>query len=236
MFTYKRSIGLILGFGVAFALCSCSVPDEVPESSETETSVSSSAAEATTSHAPEEVSGPQIVFSGELPEVGEAFDRTVDMSGVNVMGFDEWYGTCHTDEYGYSNWTFYNSDDEVIGEMFGWDCADQPRIFVRDMDNDGMNELLCADTFNADGADRLYIYRMGNGSVEEGYVDDIKLESRYGLEGQLCVMAYDEFFDEYTDSMYFQYYYAEQGDGIYEITYDDFTFNKYEYVDYYDVD
>lgn|GEM_PF-5715493 len=179
-----------------------------------------------------ETDAPKIVFSGELPVVGEPSIVKVDMSEQSVMGFDEWYGECETDEYGFSCWTFYNSDEEVIGEQFGWDCADYPRVYIRDFDGDGVNDLLCADTFNADGADRLYIYRMNNGVIEEGFVDYMSLETKYGLEGELCVMAYNEYYDESSDRMFFEYYYAQSGDGIYDITLDDFTFYEYEYIAY----
>lgn len=232
MFTYKRFIGFVLVFGAVCALCSCDAAEEVPESSLPETSESSSATESTGTSRAVETDAPKIVFSGELPKVCEPSIVKVDMSEQSVMGFDEWYGECETDEYGFSCWTFYNADDEVIGEQFGWDCADYPRVFIRDFDGDGVNDLLCADTFNADGANRLYIYRMNNGVIEEGFVDYMSLETKYGLEGELCVMAYNEYYDESSDRMFFEYYYAQSGDGIYDITLDDFTFNEYEYIAY----
>ena len=56
-----------------------------------------------------------------------------------------------------------------IGESFGYTINDH----MVDLDGDGVTELVCNCQYGADGAQRVFVYRLKNGAVEQGFYDSV---------------------------------------------------------------
>lgn len=56
-----------------------------------------------------------------------------------------------------------------IGESFGYTIDDH----VVDLDGDGVTELVCNCQYGADGAQRVFVYRLKDGVVEQGVYDSV---------------------------------------------------------------
>ncbi|MDE6588815.1 MAG: hypothetical protein K2K53_00420, partial [Oscillospiraceae bacterium] len=66
-------------------------------------------------------------------------------------------------------WRYYvevNGEDVCVAEQFGFD---EPESWSRDLDGDGVPELICNNTYG-DGAQLVSVYRNNNGIIEEGSV------------------------------------------------------------------
>lgn len=85
-----------------------------------------------------------------------------------------------------------------IAESFGYGAQD----YVRDLDGDGVKELICCNTYGADGAQRVTVYRLRGGKIEAGTVGD-----RITLPGwdNWGVGSFAEIFDEEADSLAVRY-------------------------------
>ncbi len=90
---------------------------------------------------------------------------------ADILGFDGVRVT-ETLSFGWSERTYYAVDGggnkTPIAESFGWggpeDCA-------VDLDGDGQEELVCTVTYNADGAQRVYVYQRRADGVYRGWLD-----------------------------------------------------------------
>ena len=56
-----------------------------------------------------------------------------------------------------------------IGESFGYAIDDH----IVDLDGDGVTELVCNCQYGADGAQRVFVYRLKDGAVEQGFYDSV---------------------------------------------------------------
>lgn len=105
---------------------------------------------------------------------------------TNVLGF----GVCRIEKeeiapYQYK-WHYYvkvDGEDVCVAEQFGYDG---PEAWSRDLDGDGVPELICNSTYG-DGVESVIVYRNNNGIIEEGNIKLSYYEEKIGwthvLEG-----------------------------------------------------
>ena len=116
---------------------------------------------------------------------------------TDVLGF----GVCRIEmeeiaPYQY-RWHYYvkvDGEDVCVAEQFGYDG---PEAWSRDLDGDGVPELICNSTYG-DGVESVIVYRNNNGIIEVGNVRKSYYEEKFGwthvLEGgtfSLPVERYD---------------------------------------------
>lgn len=105
---------------------------------------------------------------------------------TDVLGF----GVCRIEMEeltpGQYRWHYYvkvNGEDVCVAEQFGYDG---PEAWSRDMDGDGVPELICNSTYG-DGVESVIVYRNNNGIIEEGNIRQSYYEEKFGwthvLEG-----------------------------------------------------
>ena len=66
-------------------------------------------------------------------------------------------------------WHYYvevDGEDVCVAEQFGYDG---PEVWSRDMDGDGVPELICNCTYG-DGVQMVIVYRNNNGAIEKGTI------------------------------------------------------------------
>lgn len=76
-------------------------------------------------------------------------------------------------------WHFYvemDGEDVCVAEQFGYDG---PEVWSRDLDGDGVPELICTSTYG-DGVQSVIVYRNHNGIVEEGTIRWSYYEEKFG--------------------------------------------------------
>lgn len=181
------------------------------------------------------VSGPdmdqdpqQIVFihadgEEEIIYVPEMENIRIEIG--TLLGYEDCY--CVREYYflNHYGWLFYNGNDVEIARQFDFNLVDSPVYYLKDLDGDGIDELICNCTYSADLCRRVYIYRNNNGIIEIGSFDEERMASslgyNYGLGGE---RYHNEYYDAASDTLIF-YYRPE--DTEYEITIDDFNFQEY---------
>ena len=57
--------------------------------------------------------------------------------------------------------------------------SDGPEAWSRDLDGDGVPELICNGTYG-DGVERVIVYRNNNGIIEEGSISQSYYEEKFG--------------------------------------------------------
>ena len=146
--------------------------------------------------------------------LGESENRE-NQSGAtltNALGFD----VCRVEmeELGFSQyrWTYYvkmNGEDVCVAEQFGYNG---PETWSRDLDGDGVPELICNCTFG-DGAQHIIVYRNHDGVIEKGNIRQSYYEEKFGWtrlgEGgipSLPVEAYDPERGVFTATNYYPKY------------------------------
>lgn len=110
------------------------------------------------------------------PKGGEAPSGAVLTS---VLGFD----VCRIEmeevsSYQYM-WHYYvevDGEDVCVAEQFGYDG---PEAWSRDLDGDGVPELICNCTYG-DGAQHVIVYRNNNGVIENGGIRWSYYEEKFG--------------------------------------------------------
>ena len=122
-------------------------------------------------------------------------------------------------------WHYYvemNGEDVCVAEQFGFD---EPESWSRDLDGDGVPELICNNTYG-DGAQLVSVYRNNNGVIEEGSIQWSYDREKFGWanigEGGVSsqpVERYDPERDIFTATDYYTYGYdnpvmVEFADGL----------------------
>lgn len=103
----------------------------------------------------------------------------MDSSMADVLGF----GACRVEaekvgpyQYIRHYYVKAGSEDICVAEQFGYD---RPETWSRDLDGDGIPELICNCTYG-DGVEKVIVYRNHNGVVEEGYIKASYYEEKFG--------------------------------------------------------
>lgn len=113
----------------------------------------------------------------------------------DILGYEDYHVTV---EEGMPHiWRFYAKiDDEIqcIAEAFGF--RDLPDAYSTDLDSDGIAEFI-ANCEYGDGARRVFIYRIHDGVVEQGYIniDGYSLETEYSMDTMGSVGSIAENYD-----------------------------------------
>ena len=95
--------------------------------------------------------------------------RNDESQTTNVLGFD--LSRMETEEIGpFQHMShFYvemDGEDVCVAEQFGYDG---PEVWSRDLDGDGVPELICNCTYG-DGVQMVIVYRSNNGVIEKGTI------------------------------------------------------------------
>lgn len=112
-------------------------------------------------------------------------------------------------------WHYYvkvDGEDVCVAEQFGYDG---PEAWSRDLNGDGVPELICNNTFG-DGVESVIVYRNNNGVIEEGSIRQSYYEEKFGwthvLEGgtfSLPVERYDPKQGVFTATDYYSHGYDD---------------------------
>lgn len=115
--------------------------------------------------------GPEDIYAYLDMILGEPKDEGTQSGGIltDVLGFD----VCHVEMEEISShqyeWHYYvevDGEDVCVAEQFGYD---DPEAWSRDLDGDGVPELICNCTYG-DGVQAVIVYRNNNGVIEEGSI------------------------------------------------------------------
>ena len=103
---------------------------------------------------------------------------------TDVLGF----GVCRIEmeeltpnQYRWHYYAKVDGEDVCVAEQFGYDG---PEAWSRDLDGDGVPELICNSTYG-DGVESVIVYRNNNGIIEEGSIrqsNGILIKSAEALE------------------------------------------------------
>lgn len=103
--------------------------------------------------------------------LGDPKDRGSQSEALltDVLGFD----VCRVEmeevspyQYMWHYYAWVDGDIVCVAEQFGFD---QPESWSRDLDGDGVPELICNCTYG-DGVQNVIVYRNSNGVIEEGRI------------------------------------------------------------------
>lgn len=183
--------------------------------------------------------GAGVKTSGEVEEVSEVSDvETVDdYNGYNkrgeyllkigdLIGFKDCYALGEMSPYDYCSWDIYNGDHVMIASQFGFGSERGPLYFVKDIDGDGKDELICNCIYSGDGAVRAFIYRNNNGVPEVGCINEDLMSERVGAD--LYVLAYDFYYDDELGDFIFLHYPGEGEEVEYRVGIEEFVFSRFD--------
>lgn len=110
-----------------------------------------------------------------------------------------------------------------IGGSFGYNIDDH----VVDLDGDGVTELVCNCQYGADGAQRVFVYRLKNGAVEQGFCGSVYSTlpdyNNWGVNGS------GEYYDADADEFVLGYSTTR---GAVEMAEKRFTYRLLDFVPY----
>lgn len=92
-----------------------------------------------------------------------------DNTFTGILGLDGYYVKIEETPPGFMIWRYFaelHGKTQCIAEVFGY-TASEPEVYSKDLDGDGVTELICNCTFGT-GAERVYIYRNHHGVIEQG--------------------------------------------------------------------
>lgn len=124
---------------------------------------------------PEDIYASLDIVLGEPEESGNQSGATM----TDVLGFD----VCRIEMEELSphqyRWLYYvkvDGKDVCVAEQFGYDG---PEVWSRDLDGDGVPELICNSTYG-DGVQSVIVYRNNNGIIEEGTIRWSYYKEKFG--------------------------------------------------------
>lgn len=210
MNNFMRICSAILGVSMVFSICSCDKSNVKTEESkdrikETEPD--------------DDHDDYQKEEDSQVSQVSQDAQITLGP----LLGFTNCYCTGEFGDYDYGTWSFYNENDELIAMQFAFGAADGPCYYLRDLDGDGSEEMICECIYNADGAQRVFIYRNNNGVVEVGVFDEDRMSEELGED--LCVRSYDMYYDRAKNQII---YFDNFGEQEYEVDYSYFLYHDFD--------
>lgn len=126
-------------------------------------------------------------------------ERQTDLHPFSdVLGYEEYYITVDENMPPHFNfWRFYawiDSETQCVAETSGYD--DLPNAYSTDLDGDGVNEFIANCTYG-DGGERVYIYRVHNGIIQQEYIDidGQTLETKYSMDTMGMATSIAEIYD-----------------------------------------
>lgn len=113
---------------------------------------------------------------GEPESGGEQSGATLtDVLGLGVYRIEMDEISRH--QYKWHYYVKVDGEDVCIAEQFAYDG---PEAWSRDLDGDGIPELICNNTYG-DGVETVAVYRNSNGMIEEGCVREFYYKEKFGL-------------------------------------------------------
>ena len=94
--------------------------------------------------------------------------RTETGNFENIMGFSGYWTQQIGITCGRTYYTHTSQGQVPIAESFGYEIDD----YISDLDGDGTTELICNVTYGFDAVERIYVYRLHDGVVERGYINE----------------------------------------------------------------
>ena len=143
------------------------------------------------------------------------------------LGLDDWYCERTYNDYGFSYWDFYTKDGVRFAQQFGSACEYRPNVFIRDLDGDGINELISECYYHDSGDTHIFIYRNNNGTIEAGCIKPDLVASALDLD----IEGFDDFGEYYERRKDKMVIISYETYGYYEITMDEFIFEDYSIFD-----
>lgn len=191
----KASIAAILTFTLAATGCIFSPENkelkvELPE-------VQSSAPETTaetTAETAAEISTETTIETAAETTVETSVDETAaeKTDSTEILGYKDWSikksGVEFTDDY--FNYQFVAAD----GTLLGYYGGTEEKYAIKDLDGDGVNELICNTEYTGDGAKRFIVFKNNNGKIQEAEEDWDTVEKILGRTLDM-VGEYDTAYD-----------------------------------------
>ena len=193
--TKKASAAAILTFALAATGCIFS-PDKkelkvnLPTSETTaettaaettvETTAETTAAETTVETTAAETAAETTVETTANKETEKEAEKD-PTPAAELMGYKEWRceksNVSWADEY--HEYKFYAADGTLLGYYGG---TKDNNYAIKDLDGDGVTELICNTEYSGDGAQRFVVYRNNNGKIESAEDDWDYLGKLFGRE------------------------------------------------------
>lgn len=222
----KNKIAIAMGLCMVFSICACEKKDA---ESTTEVVISEDTTIWEETEETDEIEcedeSDEEFYDEEVEDDYEAPAPTkIKGNGETLLGFDGWY--LEKEEVGgeiFNIWTFYSGEGKAFATQFGFENANGPKYTVVDFDGDGNEEMVCNCTYGGDGANRVYIFRNNNGTIEVGQIDYGYLDDELGEDN--CEMAYDLYYDSSTGKTIIEFPYHDYQK---ELTPDNFTYQTLE--------
>ncbi|MBO7450521.1 MAG: FG-GAP repeat protein [Clostridiales bacterium] len=220
----KNKIAIMMGLCMVFSICACEkkdaegttevvITEDTTVLKETEKTEETEAEEETYFEYDEEAED----------DYAEPEPSKMKGTGETLLGFDGWYLEKEPAGDIFNTWTFYTGEGKPFATQFGFDNENGPVYSVVDFDGDGTDDMVCNCEFGGDGAQRVYVFRNNNGTIEVGQIDYDYLDKELGDD--LCEMAYNLFYDSSTGKtiIYFPYHDKQE-----ELTPKNFTYQTLE--------
>lgn len=115
-----------------------------------------------------------LVLGGPESNEDRSGARLTDVLGLGVCRIEmEEISPC---QYKWHYYVKVDGEDVCVAEQFGYDG---PEAWSRDLDGDGVPELICNSTYE-DGVKSVIVYRNNNGTIEEGRIRQSYYEEKFG--------------------------------------------------------
>lgn len=119
-------------------------------------------------------------------------------------------------------WNYYDANRNIVAHQYGFN-ASHPDTYLLDIDEDGVNELICNNQCGGDLVREVNIFRFKDGDVEIGSLDWDQIdipenetylpETYYSPDGQTVVVVFN----------------TTEGPQEIPVSFDDFVFTDYKY-------
>lgn len=160
----------------------------------------------------------QLYFSGSVPPA------VTQATSCQLMGMDGWYRDDENSDTHFIQRTYFtrsaDGTDLPIAQSFGFAIDD----YIVDLDGDGVTELVSNCQW-ADGAERIYIFRLRNGGVELGHLEwsasDLPNYEHWGIDSTA------ERYDAKSGQFILKYATGVDSFASRAYRYSDFVFEKY---------
>ncbi len=153
-------------------------------------------------------------------EADETAPVRLEIGGL--IGFENCYCIKDTVVGDHTGWAFYNGNDKQIAYQFGYGCQDKPEYYLKDLDGDGKEEMICNCVYGADGAERVFIFKNDNGVAMIGKCNSESVAASIDAELR-GANKYSEYYDKDSGTLIFR----GSEDKSREMKIDDFVFEEY---------
>ncbi len=173
---------------------------------------------------------PTVTYEEDIPsDIRNQFPvNAVTTHFSNIMGYDGYRICVEENMDGNYSWGYYieqNGELTCIAKMYGYQIDGcEPESFIVDVDGDGVNELIC-NTVYVTGIRRVWLYRIANGRIEVGSIDQDYYWKEHGIHlyHPACI---EETYE--PDSDVFRIRYTAENGTVSEFTVEGFDWFVYD--------